>query len=120
MLTKPIFLTTSFLFRFILLLALITVNLFSITHYQLISLLASSAILILIVLHTNLRPQILKIDAKVQSATTKAILFVLFLVAYLLNFLPAMLLNVILQRRAAELFTSTEFDFNSPYRVRRE
>ena len=115
MLTKPIFLTTSFLFRFCLLLALITVNFFTVTRYQLISLLAGFAIL-----HTNFRQKILQIDAKIQSATTKVILVGLFAVAYLLNFLPAMLLHGILQRRGPELFTSTEFDFNSPYRVRKE
>jgi hypothetical protein len=120
MLTKPIFLTTSFLFRFCLLLALITVNFFTVTRYQLISLLAGSAILILLILHTNLRQKILQIDAKIQSATTKVILVCLFAVAYLLNFLPAILLHGILQRRRPELFTSAEFDFNSPYRVRKE
>lgn len=120
MLTKPIFLTTSFLLRFILVLALILVNAFTLTRYQLISLLTGSAILILIVLHTKFRQQILKIDTKIQSATTKAILFVLFSVVYLLNFLSAKLLYVILQRRVSKLFTSAEFDFNSPYRVRKE
>jgi hypothetical protein len=101
-------------------LALITVNLFTITRYQLISLLAGSAILILIVLRTKFRQQILRIDVKIQSAATKVILFGLFSVAYLLNFLPTILLHVILQRRVSELFTSTELDFNSPYRVRKE
>ncbi len=120
MLTKPIFLTTSFLFRFCLLLALVTVNLFTVTRYQLISLLAGSTILLLVILHTNSRQKILQIDAKIQSTTTKVILFGLFAVAYLLNFLPAMLLYGILRRRGSELFTSTEFDFNSPYRVRKE
>ena len=120
MLTKPIFLTISFLSRFCLLLALVTVNFFTLTRYQLISLLAGSAILILVILHTNFRQKILQIDAKIQSATTKVVLLGLFAVAYLLNFLPAMLLHGILERRGTELFTSTEFDFNSPYRVRKE